>query len=159
MDLLEFRLRGERYGVDLADVDEVLNIAALKPLPGAPDFVAGVLNLRGDLLPVVDLARRLGFERDTPPAAADGSPLAPYRNGTRLLVVSAGACRFAVIVDEIDGIHTIVPEQFRTRVMDGNDVPRFFGDVGVGDGGMVQLIRLREILGPEEFGLLRTANG
>ncbi|MFQ5958108.1 MAG: chemotaxis protein CheW [Alphaproteobacteria bacterium] len=161
MNLLNFYLQGERYGVDLADVDEVLNMAALKPLPGAPDFVAGVLNLRGDLLPVVDLVRRLGVERDAPPedTAADGSPLAPYRASTRLLVVTADDRRFAVIVDGIEGIQASAPDRFRARVMDGNEVLPFLGDVGLDADGMVQLIRIRKILGPEEFGLLSSAHG
>ncbi len=161
MDLLNFHLRHERFGVDLGDVDEVLNMAALGPLPGAPDFVAGILNLRGNLLPVVDLARRLGFERDAPPedVTADGGGAAPYRSGTRLLVVTADDRRYAVIVDGIEGIETLTADQLRPRMMDASETLSFLGDVGLGENGMIQLIRIRQILGPEEFGLLGADRG
>ena len=56
-----FRLAGREYGLPIEQVMEVIRMAALAPLPGAPDWLQGVLNLRGKAVPVMDLRRRLGL--------------------------------------------------------------------------------------------------
>lgn len=60
--LLTFELSGERYGVDIADVREIIPRGKLTPVPLMPAFMAGVINLRGSVLPVMRLAERLGLE-------------------------------------------------------------------------------------------------
>ncbi|HIJ26148.1 MAG TPA: hypothetical protein HPP79_10775, partial [Gammaproteobacteria bacterium] len=67
MEMLLFNIGGDTYGVELSDVDEVLHMPTLRPIPSAPSFLAGVLNLRGELVPVIDLVERLGQMRVTPP--------------------------------------------------------------------------------------------
>lgn len=59
---LRFALGSGRYAVDLARVKEILEIGALTPVPLMPDWVRGVMNLRGAVVPVIDLACRLGLE-------------------------------------------------------------------------------------------------
>jgi purine-binding chemotaxis protein CheW len=57
MELLEFRLAGERYAVETRFVSEVQPLRDLTPLPGTPPFVRGIVNLRGRILPVYDLKK------------------------------------------------------------------------------------------------------
>ena len=86
---LTFRLRDGDYALDVADVVEVLSMVMLAYLPGAPPWLIGMLNLRGQVLPVLDLRLRLGF---TAPALALDTPIIVARTGDRL----AG-----LIVDEV----------------------------------------------------------
>ena len=58
-----FRLEGQRYALDLSQVDRVVSMVAVSPLPKTPAIVVGVINYRGSVVPVLDLRPRLGFPR------------------------------------------------------------------------------------------------
>lgn len=62
LELCLFELEGTRYGVPLSDVQEFVRMPALTPLPNAPLVIAGVMNLRGQAIPVVDLRSRFGLK-------------------------------------------------------------------------------------------------
>lgn len=59
--LVTFLLADEEYGVDVKLVQEIIRVAAITPVPRAPEFIRGVINLRGRIIPVVDLRRKLGL--------------------------------------------------------------------------------------------------
>lgn len=59
--LVVFTLSGEHYGVEISKVQEIIRMQRITQVPGSPDFVMGVLNLRGKVVPVIDLRRRLGL--------------------------------------------------------------------------------------------------
>lgn len=61
--LVVFELAGELYGLNIFDVQEIVKDAPTTKIPRAPDFVEGVVNLRGKIVPVIDLRKRLGFEK------------------------------------------------------------------------------------------------
>jgi purine-binding chemotaxis protein CheW len=61
LQLLRFAIGNERYALRIDAVREILEVARTTPLPLMPDFVRGVMNLRGAVVPVIDLAARLGF--------------------------------------------------------------------------------------------------
>jgi purine-binding chemotaxis protein CheW len=63
---LTFMLHGQTYGIAIATVCEINRMTAISPVPQVPDYVSGVMNLRGKVIPVVDLGRRFGFEMSTP---------------------------------------------------------------------------------------------
>lgn len=59
--LVTFLLADEEYGVDVKLVQEIIRVSAITPVPRAPEFIRGVINLRGRIIPVVDLRRKLGL--------------------------------------------------------------------------------------------------
>ena len=59
--LVVFDLAGEYYGVDIGDVREIIRMQTVTKVPGAPSYVEGVINLRGEVIPVVDLRKRLNI--------------------------------------------------------------------------------------------------
>ncbi len=59
MQLVVFDLASEYYGVDIGDVREIIRMQTVTRVPGAPQFVEGIINLRGQVIPVVDLRKRL----------------------------------------------------------------------------------------------------
>lgn len=93
--VIEFVLHGERYCVESQFVREVHVLRDLTPVPGTPDFVLGILNVRGQILAVLDLARILGVApvEDTPPS--------------RAVLLHAGSMEFAVPVDAVLGARAI----------------------------------------------------
>jgi purine-binding chemotaxis protein CheW len=88
-EFVVFRLAGEEYAVPIGEVDEVLPLQELTRVPRAPDFIEGVMNLRGTVLPVVDQRRRFGL------------PAAPRTGRERIMVHTVGAVRAGFIVDSV----------------------------------------------------------
>lgn len=59
---LTFILAGEEYGIHISEISEIIEMMPVTPVPGISDYVRGVINLRGRVIPVADLRLRLGFE-------------------------------------------------------------------------------------------------
>jgi purine-binding chemotaxis protein CheW len=95
IELLSFRIGGEEYAVRVADVREVMKVRGLTPVPNVPDYILGVTSLRGAMLPVLDLSKRLGLE------AGDRGEKA------RILVVKAEEEDVGLMVDRVTGVFKI----------------------------------------------------
>lgn len=133
------RIQGEDVGVDIARVHEVLAYRAPAAVPHAPDFVEGIIHVRGAVLPVVDLRRRLGL------------PPADHTDETRVVVADLDGDRVGLVVDG-------VTEVVRIPADDVSEPPRLFrglagelllGIASVG-GRPVLLLRIDRILAAEE---------
>lgn len=94
-EVLLFTLEGQRYALPVGDVRELIRAARLTPLPRAPDVVEGLMNLRGELLPVLSLRRRFRL----PP-----QPLSPEDH---FIVAQAGARRVVLHVDRTEEVLTL----------------------------------------------------
>lgn len=101
-EVLLFTLASQRYAVPSADVRELVRAARLTPLPRAPDVVEGLLNLRGELLPVLDLRRRFRL----PPR-----PLSPSEH---FIVTRAGHRTVVLRVDRAEGLLALEPDALDT---------------------------------------------
>ncbi len=66
LQLVTFKLGSEEYGIDIHHVQEIVRVREITPVPNAPDFVDGVINQRGRIIPVVQLSRRLGLPENPP---------------------------------------------------------------------------------------------
>ncbi|MEM6276515.1 MAG: chemotaxis protein CheW [Pseudomonadota bacterium] len=98
LELLSFTLAGQDYAVDIMLVREIRNWSKPTPLPKTPDYVRGVINLRGTVLPILDLARRLELEGET------NQDRAVY------IVLNDGGRLFGITVDAVSDILTIPVE-------------------------------------------------
>jgi purine-binding chemotaxis protein CheW len=103
--VLTFVLGKETYGVDILRVQEIRGWSAVTKLPHAPSHVLGVLNLRGSIVPIVDLRMRFSLDR------------AEYTAVTVIIVVSvispAGRRDFGVVVDGVSDVVDVNPEQVK----------------------------------------------
>ena len=87
--LVVFELADEFYGVDISGVESIIKLQDITAVPHAPDFVEGVTNLRGTVLPVIDLRRRFSLP-------------AGERNGdTRIVVVDVDGSKVGMVVDAV----------------------------------------------------------
>lgn len=89
VQLVTFRVGGEEFGLDVFAVHEILRYQAPTPMPRAPEFVEGVLDVRGMLVPIVDLRRR--FE----------TPSVEYDEDTRIVLVDFNEERLGLVVDSV----------------------------------------------------------
>lgn len=95
--LVIFELAGEFYGIDIAMVESIIKMQAVTAIPRAPAFVEGVTNLRGKILPVIDLRKRFGF----PPAEAS--------KDARIVVVEMNEAAVGIVVDEVSEVLRVNP--------------------------------------------------
>lgn len=101
LEMLSFRLAGEEYAVLVEDVKEVLKNRELTPVPNAPDHILGVTSLRGPILPVVDLCKRLGL----PGGVRDEK--------SRILVLTVNDEDAGIVVDRVTGVVRIQSDSIR----------------------------------------------
>ncbi|HEY8615913.1 chemotaxis protein CheW [Phenylobacterium sp.] len=141
---LIFGLGEERYGFPIEAVQEVVTLPeTVTRLPRAPAFVAGVMNLRGAPLPVVDQRRRFGV-----PGSAAGRP--------RVIVTRVGETLVGFAVDTVTEILEAPEESVSATPELGADAARLFDRVAqlTADGGMVLLVNPQELLDRAEADLL-----
>ncbi len=92
LHLVTFRLGREEYGIEIASVQEIIRATDITPVPGAPSHVRGVINLRGKIIPVVDLRTRFSL-----PATEAGE-------SQRIVVVELGQKRIGMLVDSVSQV-------------------------------------------------------
>ncbi|MGB9804268.1 chemotaxis protein CheW [Desulfofundulus sp.] len=101
LQLVVFRLKEQTYGVDISHVLEIIRALDITAIPGTPDFVEGVINLRGRVVPVIDLARRLGLD-----------PVNVTAN-TRIVIVEVGGTTAGMMVDGVSEVLSLSQESIQ----------------------------------------------
>lgn len=99
LQMINFTLGGDEYAVEIQKVREVINFHELTPLPKAPSFVKGIINLRGEVIPVIDLRDKLGLAREA------------YSVLTNLIIVEIGRKAVGVVVDEVRHVIRLDPAE------------------------------------------------
>lgn len=135
-EVLRFRLRDEVYAIELRLMRKVQLARGLTPVPCTPPHVAGILNIRGDVVAVLDLANMLGLD----------SPIAPSER-SRVLVVELAEMRVGLLVDEVLGDHLVTMDKL-DRALSGRDFAR-----GVAEASFV-FLNLEQLLSGGHFDVL-----
>ncbi|WP_309892346.1 chemotaxis protein CheW [Archangium sp.] len=136
-EVLLFTLEAQRYALPLEDVRELVRAVRLTPLPRAPAVVEGLLDLRGELLPVLDMRRRFRL------------PARRLSPSDHLIVAQAGARRFALRVDRAEGLLALEPGQLDPSPRELPGVGYVAGALKLPDG-LVLLHDLRTFLSQAE---------
>jgi purine-binding chemotaxis protein CheW len=134
-ELISFRIGAQEFCVDIMAVREIRGWTQATQLPQSPAFVRGVINLRGAVLPVVDLASRLGFE----------SSEATARHV--IIVAQIGAQVVGLLVDAVSDILTVTDEVIQPTPDVASDTAKTFvrGLMAI-EGRMISLISLDNLL-------------
>lgn len=97
--LISFEVGQEEYGLEILRVKEVIRLREITRLPRAPSFVKGIINLRGDVIPIIDLRDRFGLERQE------------YTAMTRVIVVDVESRLVGMVVDAASQVMRIPADQ------------------------------------------------
>lgn len=89
LQLVSFNIDNEEFGIDILKVEEIIRIISITKIPNAPDFIEGVINLRGKVIPIIDLRTRLNRSKRT------------HDNHTRVIVVEVSDLTVGFIVDSV----------------------------------------------------------
>lgn len=138
--LVVFTLAGESYALPVTHVREVLRLQPITSLPAAPDFVEGIISLRGRVIAVVDLRRQFGM------------PVAARTAAARIIVVRARQAFVGLIVDAVKEVVTVpaaaiqpVPE---TTARAGSR--RFLSGVARAGEGLIVIVNIEELFSADE---------
>lgn len=101
--LVVFELANEHYGVDIAAVESIIKMQPITAVPQAPAFVEGITNLRGNVLPVMDLRKRFGLSHKDQGTKAG-------RDEKRIVVVSMDGMKIGMIVDAVSEVLRVQEE-------------------------------------------------
>jgi purine-binding chemotaxis protein CheW len=143
LQVVTFALGSEEYGVDIAQVQEINRMVTITHVPRAPQFMEGVINLRGQLIPIIDLRTRFGMQRSE------------RTKNTRIVVTEIGTKRIGMVVDSVSEVLRIPVEQIEDApdLVAGIDTEYIRGVGKMGDRLIIMLDLRRVISGSEKIEL------
>ncbi|HEU0197818.1 MAG TPA: chemotaxis protein CheW [Nevskiaceae bacterium] len=145
-EYLSFGLGDEEYGVDILKVQEIRGYDTVTRIPDTPDFVKGVINLRGTIVPIVDM--RLKFKL----AAAD------YNALTVMIILNVAGRVVGIVVDRVSDVIQLNAEQIRPAPEFGSSIDtRFITGLGTQEDRMLILLDIEKLLSSEDMALMPTA--
>ncbi|WP_281887599.1 chemotaxis protein CheW [Paenibacillus sp. YYML68] len=141
LKVIVFALAHEEYGVEVDKVKTIERIQPMTRVPKTPEFVKGVINLRGVVTPVIDLRGRFGF------------PEADYTENSRVIIVAVGDIEVGLIVDsandviDVDSDHIDDPPE----IVGGIKAKYLRGIAKIGEDRLLVLLNLGEVLNKSEI--------
>ncbi len=146
LQLVSFKIGDEEFGVDILSVQEINRMSQITKVPNTPDFIEGVINLRGRIIPVIDLRVKLGMTRKD------------HGKNTRIVVVELKGQTIGFIVDEVSEVLRI-PKDITEAPPDmvGGMNSDYITSIGKLEDRLLILLDLEKILSTSEFNILETA--
>lgn len=144
-EFLTFRLGEQEFGVDILKVQEIRGYADVTRIPDTPDYIKGVINLRGAVVPVVDM--RLKFRL-----------AAEYDAFTVMIVLNMASTVIGIVVDSVSDVTGIAADQLKPPPEFGRSVDaRFLTGIGMVGERMILLLDIDEMLKAEALSLMAAA--
>ncbi|MBU2706874.1 MULTISPECIES: chemotaxis protein CheW [Zooshikella] len=135
-----FRLANETYGINVMQVQEVLRYTEIAPVPGAPPFVLGIINLRGNVVTVIDTRLRFGL--------APGE----VTDNTRIVIIEAEKQVVGIMVDSVAEVVYLRQSEIETAPNVGNEESaKFIQGVCNKNGELLILVELDKLLSDDEW--------
>jgi purine-binding chemotaxis protein CheW len=147
-EFLAFKLGAEEYGIDILRVQEIRSYEEPTRIANAPAFIKGVVNLRGVIVPIVDMRLRFNLESVS------------YDSFTVVIVLNIGHRVVGMVVDAVSDVITLTPEQLRP-------VPEFSSAIasdhllaiGAVDQRMLILVDIEKLMSSADMGLIDQVQG
>jgi len=141
IQLVVFKIGEEEFGVEINQVREIVKLVAITRMPKAPAFIEGVVNLRGQIITVIDLSRRLDL-------------LSIGRSEfTRIMVVEVGDSTVGMIVDSVSEVLRLSESDIEATpsLIDTEVHEKYLRGVGKSEDRLLILLDLNEVLSTEEM--------
>jgi purine-binding chemotaxis protein CheW len=145
---LTFSMANEEYGIGILKVKEIIGMMPVTPVPRTPGYVKGVINLRGKVIPVIDLRLRFGM------------PSADYTDRTCIIVVdvttSSGELQMGIVVDSVSEVLNIKSDEIDPTPSFGTKLQtEYIMGMAKMDAGVKILLDINQVLNQEESELLQ----
>ena len=143
-EFLAFRLGSEEYGINILKVQEIRGYEAVTAIANAPDFIKGVMNLRGIIVPIIDM--RVKFDLGTP----------VYDQFTVVIILNMSSRIVGIVVDSVSDVITLAAEQIRPAPDMGAALNAdYLIGLGTLDQRMLILIDIEQLMSSAEIGLIQ----
>ena len=143
MKVLVFKLGNEEYGINVQEVQEIWSYERITSIPNAPFYVKGVINLRGNIVPIIDLRIRFGLDQLS------------YNHLTVVVVISVGTCVIGMVVDSVADVTRFIEDQVKPVPNLGTALTAdYLIGVASVDERMVLLLDVEKILSGSELGVI-----
>jgi purine-binding chemotaxis protein CheW len=135
-----FQLGEETYGITVMEVREVLRVPEIAPVPGAPDYVMGIINLRGNVVTVIDSRKRFGL------------PAKEIDDSTRIVIIEAKKQVVGILVDNVAEVVELRASEIEAAPNVGNDQSaRFIDGVFSRENQLLILVDVNKLLTEDEW--------
>ncbi|MBP3142487.1 chemotaxis protein CheW [Aliivibrio fischeri] len=135
-----FQLEEETYGINVMQVREVLRHTEIAPVPGAPDYVLGIINLRGNVVTVIDTRSRFGLMQGE------------ITDNTRIIVIESERQVIGIFVDSVAEVVYLRSSEIDTTPSVGTEESaKFIQGVSNRDGNLLILVDLNKLLSDDEW--------
>jgi purine-binding chemotaxis protein CheW len=144
--VIVFALGSEEYGVEVEKVRTIERMQPMTRVPKSLDFIKGVINLRGIVIPIIDLRARFGLEQ------------IDYTDNTRIIIVAAGEYEIGLIVDSANDVIDLDTDNIDNppEIVGGIKAKYLDGIARVGEERLLVLLNLEQVLDKNEIQQLET---
>ncbi len=140
-----FKLQEETYGINVMQVQEVLRYTEIAPVPGSPEYVLGIINLRGNVVTVIDTRARFGL------------PGGEVTDSSRIVIIEAEKQVIGILVDSVAEVVYLKQSDIDTAPNVGTDESaRFIQGVSNREGELLILVDLNKLLSDDEWEEIRS---
>lgn len=145
-EFLTFRLGEEEYGIEILKVQEIRGYDAVTTIANAPSFIKGVINLRGVIVPIVDLRIKFGVGQ------------ADYNQFTVVIVLNVGSRVVGIVVDSVSDVMTLTSEQIKPAPEFSSSFDtRYLTGIGAIDDRMLILVDIERLMLSSDMALVDEA--
>lgn len=142
-EFLVFLLGSEEYAIDVLKVQEIRNYENITQIASTPSFIKGVTNLRGVIVPIIDLRIKFHFDK------------VEYDDQTVVIVVNVGERVIGIVVDGVTDVMTLTPDQIKPAPKFGVTLSSdYLSGLGSLDDRMLVLMDIDKLLTNEEMALV-----
>ncbi|MCR5032054.1 MAG: chemotaxis protein CheW [Lachnospiraceae bacterium] len=133
------KMGDEQFGIDISYIDNIVRMQSMTRVPKVADYIKGVINLRGEVIPVVSMRIKIGIDPDE------------YTNKTRIIIVKAEEYgRIGIIVDEVREVITLNSDDIDRISKSKDDRATYLQGVGKVNDTLVSILDLNALLSTEQ---------
>ena len=144
-ELLTFTLGSEEYGIDILKVQEIRGYEAVTTIANAPDFIKGVINLRGIIVPIVDM--RIKFKL----------PKVTYDETTVVIILNVANRVVGMVVDGVSDVTTLKADEIKPAPEFGSSLDtKYLQGLGTADQRMIILVDIEKLMSSKDMELIET---
>ncbi len=146
-ELLTFTLGSEEYGIDILKVQEIRGSEAVTTIANAPEFIKGVINLRGIIVPVVDMRIKFNLGSVT------------YNETTVVIILNVASRVVGMVVDGVSDVTTLGADQIRPAPEFGSGLDvQYLQGLGTVDERMIILVDIEKLMSSRDMELIETVD-
>jgi purine-binding chemotaxis protein CheW len=133
------KIGSEQYGINIKYVDNIVRMQSITRVPKAQVYYRGVINLRGEIIPVMSLRLKLGLEPDK------------FDNKTRIIIIKLENATIGIIVDEVREVVNLNENNVEKSAYDSNDdKTNYISAIGKNNGELISLLDVHSVLSEKD---------